>query len=266
MGKGKPKANGHSLPSGLDFFASPSAIEANPTASSLPSKKRKRAAQDPAPLMARRLSPIASSSSSQAPPKQKITLTGTSPLPESYTSFETLISPKHAYLRRNLDHQGIHHLWGVQGAVSGGMLSDMKRDLMVIAPTGSGKTLAYLLPLFISLDRPCRSSHKLWKTGKLNTAGEQGIRSLIVVPTHELALQTQNEIAKLSRETGWRCILLDKATEKSVIMASPGEALPMGEKGEETESEERRLGVDFLVATPERLHHLVSHGQLNLAR
>lgn len=47
-------------------------------------------------------------------------------------------------------------------------------DLVLLSPTGTGKTLAYLLPLAQAL-----------------TDGQEGVQALIVVPSRELALQTE---------------------------------------------------------------------------
>lgn len=48
------------------------------------------------------------------------------------------------------------------------------KDLVLLSPTGTGKTLAYLLPLIQAL-----------------AEGQEGVQALIVVPSRELALQTE---------------------------------------------------------------------------
>jgi len=58
------------------------------------------------------------------------------------------------------------------------------KDIQVSAETGSGKTLAYLLPLMHKMTEAFNSS--------LN-----GSRSLILLPTRELALQTFKECERL---------------------------------------------------------------------
>jgi ATP-dependent RNA helicase DDX52/ROK1 len=173
-------------------------------------------------------------------------------LPKSFKTFDDFLPTSDESLRKNLRKHGVQHLWGVQGAVAGALLDEHNRDVMVIAPTGSGKTLSYLLPLMVRLRKPCRSTFKLFKSGDAPTAGEQGIRSIIVLPTHELALQIHNEVLKLCEGHAWRTMLLEKSTEKAII--------------DSTKSEEGKpaLGIDILVATPERLHHLVSSNALPL--
>ncbi|KAL7417293.1 P-loop containing nucleoside triphosphate hydrolase protein [Mrakia frigida] len=94
------------------------------------------------------------------------------------------------------------------------------RDLVALAPTGSGKTLSYLLPLLTLLRQPASA----W------TEKSGGPRALLLAPTRELALQIQNECAKLTVGRKWRVVVLSKANEGSV-----------------------KEGVDILIATPMRL-------------
>ena len=59
------------------------------------------------------------------------------------------------------------------------------KDLIVRSATGSGKTLAYLLPLFEKID-----------------VSKREMQSIILVPTHELAVQVQRQIERLSQNSG----------------------------------------------------------------
>lgn len=118
-----------------------------------------------------------------------------------------------------------------------------RRDTLVVAPTGSGKTLAYLLPLFISMQQPCRA---------ISGPEAKGIRSLIVVPTYDLAVQIRDVAESLASGRKWRIMLLSKPTEHAVVEAANG--------GEDA------LGIDILICTPERLHHLIDQGNVHLAR
>lgn len=60
----------------------------------------------------------------------------------------------------------------------------LNKDLIVQSETGTGKTLAYLLPLFKKVDPEKRE-----------------MQAIILVPTHELALQVQRQIEKLSQNS-----------------------------------------------------------------
>ena len=196
------------------------------------------------------------------------------------------------------------------------------RDVICVAPTGSGKTLAYVLPTLVRLGDPARSlssgsssasekpaeKTEKGKTGKgsssrneVNSDGTgkeggecQGIRALIVVPTHDLAVQIEGVVKAVTRKRGWRCLVLSKATEKAICESSPGESEALAEsdeaesedeaelededEDEDGEEDERkvkgkksgkkamgRLGIDILISTPERLHHLLEEGKISLA-
>jgi len=57
----------------------------------------------------------------------------------------------------------------------------LNKDIIVQSETGTGKTLAYLLPLYKKVD-----------------PDKKEMQAIILVPTHELALQVQRQIEKLS--------------------------------------------------------------------
>jgi ATP-dependent RNA helicase DDX52/ROK1 len=256
-GKGKsttsedvPTAEPGHLPSELDFFASTDHSTSHSAQNKSNKRKRNEASEAGKRLPIRTPSPELEDL--PAPPVQKISLSGPEPLPRSFKSFDDFLPGSDETIRKNLRKNGVHQLWGVQGAVSGALLDEHNRDVMVIAPTGSGKTLSYLLPLVVRLGKPCRSSFKLFKNGDAPTPGEQGIRSIILLPTHELALQIHNEVLKLCEGHAWRTLLLEKSTEKAVM-----DSVKEEEGG-------TLLGIDILVATPERLHKLVSSGALPL--
>ena len=159
---------------------------------------------------------------------------------------------------------------------------------MCIAPTGSGKTLAYVLPTIVNLGDPARNLR-----GKVEG---RGVRAIVVVPTHDLAAQIYAVIRAVTTGRSWRCLILTKATEKAVCESCSGSDQGTNEGDTEgvsdaTEEEGGRdgdydegnpgeedqtaiftatggsvpLGIDILIATPERLHHLLETGRLSLS-
>lgn len=91
-------------------------------------------------------------------------------------------------------------------------------DAYLHAETGTGKTLAYLLPIFCRLD-----------TGQATT------QTVIIAPTHELAIQIHRQCCDLAQNAGWpvRSLLLiggtsterqiDKLKKKPhLVVGSPG--------------------------------------------
>lgn len=285
--KGKSKqvdavAVGSTLPSSLDFFGD----HPHPQHKPEPESESESDSESDSG---------SSSTSIPAPPPQKITLTGSEPLPKSlHTNLPSLVnheshsltSAEGGPLLSSLSQANIHSLWGVQCAVGGCLLED--RDTLCVAPTGSGKTLSYVLPTIVKLREPAR---------KLKGTDEgKGVRALVVVPTHDLAVQIQGVIKAVTRGRHWRSMVLTKATEKAVWESAPGEAVKSDEdgdsemkdgedSGDEEEDEDDNestgsvdefapkvsgnpegLGIDVLVATPERLHHLIDSRRISLAR
>jgi len=93
------------------------------------------------------------------------------------------------------------------------------KDLMISAKTGSGKTAAFLLPMLNKLVE--------------NDAPKSGTRALILLPTRELALQTEKEFKQFAKFTYIKCGLIiggeafsnQVVTFRSnpeVIIATPG--------------------------------------------
>lgn len=78
-------------------------------------------------------------------------------------------------------------------------LMDPKLQLHAIAAeTGSGKTMAYLVPLLDYLKRQETENPELWESLKSKAI----IRSVILVPTHELVDQVYNTVSKAREPLG----------------------------------------------------------------
>jgi len=113
------------------------------------------------------------------------------------------------------------------------------RDALVCAPTGSGKTLAYALP----------ELQRLLNLPALQAASSQHLtRTLILVPTRELAQQVGNTLRSLTPH-------LQQALK--VYTAHGGGSI-------NPQLQALRGGADILVATPGRLLDLVAHQGVNL--
>jgi ATP-dependent RNA helicase RhlE len=148
------------------------------------------------------------------------------------------------------------------------------RDLMGCAQTGTGKTAAFALPTLQRLDttaiaataaprKPAtddmaRHSAELAKgrrgpqrkrpTGRpaILRGDRRPIRSLILAPTRELAVQISASFATYGKHTGVRCTVV------------------YGGVGQDPQVRALERGVDILVATPGRLLDLMEQGYIEL--
>ena len=105
-------------------------------------------------------------------------------------------------------------------------------DVMAVAPTGTGKTAAFVIPII---------NHIL----KNKRRGE-GIRSLILVPTRELAKQIAEVVDLIGIKTGVSCLGL------------------YGGVGQDDQIKVLEKRLDVLVATPGRMFDLISQGYIKL--
>lgn len=79
------------------------------------------------------------------------------------------------------------------------------RDVLATAPTGSGKTAAFAIPMLANLAVPSGVS-----------SDGPGIRSVVLSPTRELAVQIHAEFTRLSKGRKLHLTLLSKATAATV--------------------------------------------------
>lgn len=112
-----------------------------------------------------------------------------------------------------------------------------KRDLLGCAQTGTGKTAAFAIPLLQLLHGDLAKSK-----------GPRAIKTLILTPTRELAIQIGESIASYGRHTGLRHTVI------------------FGGVSQKSQTDALRAGVHILVATPGRLLDLMNQNHVNLNR
>ncbi|CCX10495.1 Similar to ATP-dependent RNA helicase mss116, mitochondrial; acc. no. Q4WRP2 [Pyronema omphalodes CBS 100304] len=110
-------------------------------------------------------------------------------------------------------------------------------DVLAQAKTGTGKTIAFLLP---AIQRVITSPEPI-QPRRID------VRTIIISPTRELALQIQKDALKLCAGTGIVCQSAVGGTGKSQAV-----------------NDMRRNGCHILIATPGRLHDLLQDQYVNL--
>ena len=111
-----------------------------------------------------------------------------------------------------------------------------KKDLIATAQTGTGKTAAYILPIL-----------QLLFHNQNNSEEKKKIRSLIISPTRELAVQIHEE-----------CTAFAKYTELKSTVVYGGASIDAQQKS-------INEGLDILIATPGRLLDLCNQGIVDLS-
>ena len=107
-------------------------------------------------------------------------------------------------------------------------------DLLGCAQTGTGKTAAFAIPILQLL-----SANKTYDKKKR-------VRSLIITPTRELAVQIGESFKAYGRHTGLTCTVI------------------FGGVNQNPQTAALRAGVDIVIATPGRLLDLMNQGHLTL--
>jgi ATP-dependent RNA helicase RhlE len=109
-----------------------------------------------------------------------------------------------------------------------------REDVLAIAQTGTGKTAAFAIPVLHILDAMKKDGYK------------DGIKCLVMVPTHELAIQIGEVFVGLAKYTKLKIMSLYGGVEQAPQIAKL----------------EKR--VDILVATPGRMFDLIHQGYIKL--
>ena len=109
-------------------------------------------------------------------------------------------------------------------------------DVLAIAQTGTGKTAAFAIPVLHILQERKISGRP------------DGVKCLVMVPTHELAIQIDTVFKTLGKHTRVTSFCIHGGVDQEPQMKQLGK------------------GVDVLIATPGRMFDLVSQGALILTR
>jgi ATP-dependent RNA helicase RhlE len=109
-------------------------------------------------------------------------------------------------------------------------------DVLAIAQTGTGKTAAFVIPIL-----------HLLQERKVDRR-PNGIKCLVMTPTHELALQVHSVFQMLGKHTRVTSFCIHGGVDQAPQIAKLEE------------------GVDVLIVTPGRMFDLLNQGVLNLKR
>jgi ATP-dependent RNA helicase RhlE len=142
------------------------------------------------------------------------------------TFSELSLSP---LLQTNLSRNAFVHPTAVQSQTISPALAG--HDVVATAQTGTGKTLAFVLPLLESLIKNPRP----------------GISAVILSPTRELAIQTEETFAKMAAGSGLRAAVVVGGLSESVQLRSV------------------RKGAQVIIATPGRLCDFLKRKLVNLS-
>jgi len=107
-------------------------------------------------------------------------------------------------------------------------------DVMAIAQTGTGKTAAFAIPIIHYLQS--------------NTTQNHGIRALVLAPTRELAMQIHQVFEAIAKYSNLHILALVGGVEQ------------------EKQTEELKLGIDILIATPGRMFDLIYQGHVKITK
>jgi ATP-dependent RNA helicase RhlE len=110
-----------------------------------------------------------------------------------------------------------------------------KKDLLGCAQTGTGKTAAFAIPLL-----------QILHGERTPERGPRNIRTLILTPTRELAIQIGESFTAYGRHTGIRHTVV------------------FGGVSQKSQTDALRAGVQVLIATPGRLLDLMDQGYVDL--
>jgi ATP-dependent RNA helicase RhlE len=120
-----------------------------------------------------------------------------------------------------------------------------RKDLLGCAQTGTGKTAAFAIPILqiLSEEKERGKSNEKFQHGK----ERRSIKSLIVTPTRELAVQVSESFSVYGKHTG---------IKNTVVF---------GGVSQYAQTDKLKKGVDILIATPGRLLDLMNQNYIDLS-
>lgn len=132
-------------------------------------------------------------------------------------------------IQQIIDRLGVEHLSEMQNQLLT-VATSSSQNVILLSPTGTGKTLAYLLSLYMTISADCPE-----------------VQAVIVVPSRELALQSDELLRRMKTEIRSLCLIGGHAT------------------ADETRSL-REIKPQIVFATPGRLNDHLQRGSINVAK
>jgi len=142
--------------------------------------------------------------------------------------------PIHPGIKKSLHEMGFVRPTDIQYKAIPSILKG--EDVLAVAQTGTGKTAAFAIPVI----------HLLQERKKKGR--QDGVQCVVMVPTHELAIQLTEVFQQISQNT--------RVTTLGIF----------GGVDQDPQIAKLEKGVDILIATPGRLFDLKSQGHLRLNR
>ncbi len=133
-------------------------------------------------------------------------------------------------VKKSLEEQGFKKPTDIQYRAIPNILNG--EDVLAIAQTGTGKTAAFAIPILHMLSQ---------------SRNEKGVKAIVMVPTHELAIQITEVFHELGKYTSVKALGIYGGVEQA------------------PQIKQLNHGVDIVIATPGRLFDLVSQGHLILS-
>jgi ATP-dependent RNA helicase RhlE len=140
--------------------------------------------------------------------------------------------PIHPAIKKSLSKMGFIRPTDIQYKAIPSILEG--EDVLAVAQTGTGKTAAFAIPVV----------HLLQKRKKKQR--QAGVQCVVMVPTHELAIQINEVFQQIGQNTRVKSISIIGGVDQDPQIA------------------QLEAGVDVLIATPGRLFDLKSQGYLRL--